>query len=84
MNIKKLKNKCQNISESPTNISPVVDAVVTIAPVKKGEIFTKDNIWVKRPGTGEIKAEHFESLLNKKININISKNTQITWDMISD
>lgn len=39
--------------------------VVTIAPVKKGEPFTKTNLWVKRPGTGPIPAEQYEALLGK-------------------
>jgi N-acetylneuraminate synthase len=39
--------------------------VCTIAPIKKGELFTKENIWVKRPGTGEILAENFGSILGK-------------------
>ena len=39
--------------------------VVTIAPMKAGEVFTKNNLWVKRPGTGKILAEHYESLLGK-------------------
>lgn len=39
--------------------------VVTIAPVFKGERFTKDNIWVKRPGTGGIPAEFYEDILGK-------------------
>lgn len=40
--------------------------VVTIAPVKAGEALTKQNLWVKRPGTGSIPAEQYESLLGKK------------------
>jgi sialic acid synthase SpsE len=40
--------------------------VVTIAPIKAGEALTKQNLWVKRPGTGSIPAEHYESLLGKK------------------
>jgi sialic acid synthase SpsE len=40
--------------------------VVTIAPIKAGEALTKDNLWVKRPGTGSIPAEQYESLLGKK------------------
>lgn len=39
--------------------------VVTIAPVRSGERLTKDNIWVKRPGTGGIPAEYYESLLGR-------------------
>jgi sialic acid synthase SpsE len=40
--------------------------VVTIAPIKAGETLTKQNLWVKRPGTGPIPAEQYESLLGKK------------------
>jgi len=40
--------------------------VVTIAPVKKGETFTKDNVWVKRPGTGELLAVEYDNVLGKQ------------------
>ncbi|HYB97070.1 MAG TPA: N-acetylneuraminate synthase family protein [Vicinamibacterales bacterium] len=40
--------------------------VVTIAPIKAGEPLTKENLWVKRPGTGSIPAEQYESLLGKR------------------
>ncbi len=39
--------------------------VVTIRPIAKGEPFSRDNLWVKRPGTGPIPAEEFESLLGR-------------------
>ncbi|MEO7158062.1 MAG: N-acetylneuraminate synthase family protein [Vicinamibacterales bacterium] len=41
--------------------------VVTIAPIKAGDPLTKQNLWVKRPGTGSIPAEQYESLLGKKV-----------------
>ena len=48
---------------------PVIDfayaTVVTIAPVKKGEPFSKNNIWVKRPGTGPIHATRFDDVLGR-------------------
>jgi N-acetylneuraminate synthase len=40
--------------------------VVTIAQVRAGEIFTKDNVWVKRPGTGELLAARYEDVLGKR------------------
>jgi sialic acid synthase SpsE len=40
--------------------------VVTIAAINAGEALTKQNLWVKRPGTGSIPAEQYESLLGKK------------------
>lgn len=49
---------------------PVIDfayaTVVSIAPIRKGDIFSKDNIWVKRPGLGPVKAEDFPGLLGKR------------------
>ncbi len=39
--------------------------VVSTKPIKKGETFTEDNIWVKRPGTGELKAEQYKNIIGK-------------------
>ncbi len=39
--------------------------VVSIEDISKGSTLTNANIWVKRPGTGEIPAADFESLLGK-------------------
>jgi N-acetylneuraminate synthase len=40
--------------------------VVTIAPIKAGEMLSRKNLWVKRPGTGPIPAEQYEALLGRK------------------
>ena len=40
-------------------------SVVSIKKIKKGDIFSKDNLWVKRPGTGEILAENLSKLYGK-------------------
>lgn len=53
--------------------------VVTTEKIKIGETLTKDNIWVKRPGTGEIKAEHYDRLIGKKIKRNLKSNEHIKW-----
>ena len=55
-------------------------SVCTIAPIKKGEQFTKDNIWVKRPGTGQILAQDFKSILGKKAKVEIELDSQLKWD----
>jgi len=57
--------------------------VVTIRPVLKGETFTKENIWVKRPGTGEIKAKDFQGLLGKKSAQNLESGIQVKWADVS-
>ena len=56
--------------------------VVTIAPVKKGEIFTKDNIWVKRPGSGEINAESFDTVLGKSASGDLKVDKHLAWSDI--
>lgn len=67
--------------EKPT-VDFAYSCVVAIKDITKGEPFTKDNIWVKRPGTGEIKAENYKEILDKKSMKPIEKDTQIRWDMI--
>ena len=52
-------------------------SVVSIKDIKRGEKFTRQNIWVKRPGTGEILAEEFEKVLGKKAKKEIVKNSQL-------
>ena len=69
--------------EEPT-INFAYSSVVSIKDIKKGEKFTKENIWVKRPGTGEIRSEYFETLLNSQSKIDIIKNKQLKWDMIEE
>ena len=56
--------------------------VCSIAPIKKGDVFTKANIWVKRPGTGAIVAEHFKSILGKAAKRDIETDSQLTWEDI--
>lgn len=67
--------------EQPT-IDFAYSCVVSINNIKKDEIFTEDNIWVKRPGTGKIKAEKYPDIIGKKAKKNILKNTQLTWQDI--
>ncbi len=51
--------------------------VCTIAAVKKGEEFTSENIWVKRPGTGGIPAEDYEEVLGKRATRDIPTDEQL-------
>ncbi len=67
--------------EQPT-IDFAYSCVVSIDSIKKDEIFTEDNIWVKRPGTGKIKAEKYPDIIGKKAKKDILKNTQLTWQDI--
>ena len=50
---------------------------VSTQNIKKGEKLSKKNIWVKRPGTGQIKADKFYKILGKKSKKFIKKNIQL-------
>jgi len=67
--------------EMPT-IKFAYACVVTTKDMKKGEVFSKENLWVKRPGTGDIKAEHYSKILGKKAKKDIKKDSQLKWNMI--
>lgn len=60
---------------------PVIDfayaSVVTIKPVKKGETFSSENIWVKRPGTGDFIGEDLYKVLGKKAKKALPKDVQL-------
>ncbi|RRJ62292.1 N-acetylneuraminate synthase [Paenibacillus oralis] len=58
--------------------------VVATKNIAEGEILNADNIWVKRPGTGEIKAEHFNDVLGKRVNRTIQKDEHLKFSDILD
>jgi len=71
--------KKEAAKEEQVTIDFAFATVVTIKPIKKGELFTKENIWVKRPGTGQIKAEEYDALLGKVAKKNIGNDEHINW-----
>tara|TARA_B100000287_G_scaffold414833_1_gene447800 strand:+ start:286 stop:1326 length:1041 start_codon:yes stop_codon:yes gene_type:complete len=69
--------------EKPT-IDFAYATVVTIDNIRKGEKFTEQNIWVKRPGTGEILAEKYNELLGKTSTSDLSNDVHLKWNDVSD
>jgi N-acetylneuraminate synthase len=65
--------------EEQVTIDFAFATVVTTSAIKAGDVFTKENIWVKRPGTGEILAEHYESLIGKKAVKDIEADEHVSW-----
>lgn len=64
--------------EQPT-IDFAYACVVTTRPVAAGDAFDASNIWVKRPGTGEIKAKGYDLVLGRRATRDIEANTQVSW-----
>ena len=71
--------KKEAAKEEQVTIDFAFATVVTTKELKKGDVLTHDNIWVKRPGTGEIKAEHYESLMGRVINKDIECDEHLSW-----
>lgn len=71
-------------AEEQVTIDFAFATVCSIAPIQKGAKFTNENIWVKRPGTGKIPAEHFEKLLGKTATRDIQNDEQLTFEDIDN
>ena len=70
------------LSEEQPTINFAYACVVATSDIPEGAFFTERNIWVKRPGTGEIKAEHYREVLGKRATQDIRKNEQIKWGYV--
>ncbi len=71
------------VKEEEPCINFAFATVVTIKDIKKWEIFSNENIWVKRPGTWEIRAEEFEKILWKKSSKDICTDTHLSYSDIN-
>jgi len=54
--------------------------VVATKVINVGEELSRENIWVKRPGSGDIKAEHYNDILGKVAVKYINIDDHIKWD----
>jgi N-acetylneuraminate synthase len=66
-------------AEEQITIDFAFSTVCTIKPVAKGEKFTKENIWVKRPGKGGIPAEEYNKILGKIASREVGEDVQLAW-----
>lgn len=71
--------KKEAAKEEQVTIDFAFATVVSIKDIKKGDIFTKDNLWVKRPGTGEILAQSYNEILGKEATRDIPFDTHLSW-----
>lgn len=71
------------LPEEQVTIDFAYATVVAIKDIEPGEPFTKENIWVKRPGTGEIPAEYFDTCLGQQSNRLIKSGEHLTKTDVS-
>jgi sialic acid synthase SpsE len=70
-------------AEEQVTIDFAFATICTIQPIKAGETFTKENIWVKRPGKGGILAEEYNIVLGKTSLKDIEMDVQVVWDDVA-
>lgn len=58
-------------------------SVVADQDLYPGDIINEQNIWVRRPGDGEIPPGDFYTLIGKKINCYVARNTQLKREYFS-
>jgi N-acetylneuraminate synthase len=69
----------QILKEEQPTIDFAYASVVSIREIKEGESLTEENIWVKRPGTGEVLAKDYKSLLGRVATCDIELGRQLSW-----
>lgn len=70
------------VAEEQVTIDFAYASVVTIAPIKAGQAFNVDNLWVKRPGTGEFLAKDYQILLGKIAACDIDVDVQLKKEYV--
>lgn len=78
-----LGGKKEILPEEQPTIDFAYASVVSIRDITKGEHLTLDNIWVKRPGTGEIHARDLSKIISKKAKVDIKKDKPLKWEYIA-
>ena len=46
---------------------------------EEGHVIQEQDIWARRPGTGEIAGYEFDAVLGRKLTRSVSRNTQLRW-----
>ena len=77
-----LGGKKEAAKEEQVTMNFAFSTVVSIKKIKSGETFTTENIWVKRPGTGEIMADKYESVIGKVAKKSIPNDHHLSWNDI--
>lgn len=58
-------------------------SIVVEKSIKLGERFSKENISIKKPGTG-ISPKYYEVILGRKATKNLNKDNILTWEMVGE
>jgi N-acetylneuraminate synthase len=56
-------------------------SLVLTRDIKKGEVIKREDIMLKRPGTG-ISPEHLEIVIGRSVKMDLDEDTVLTWEMV--
>lgn len=68
--------------EEQVTIDFAFATICSIKSIRKGDLLTQENIWVKRPGKGGILAEEYNNVLGKIAAKDIEWDMQVLWSDI--
>jgi N-acetylneuraminate synthase len=54
-------------------------SVVADADLPAGHVIREQDIWARRPGSGEIAAYDFDNVVGRRLNRAVTRNTQLKW-----
>ena len=54
-------------------------SVVADRDLPAGRVISRDDIWVRRPGTGEIPGYEFDRVVGRTLMRGVGRNTQLKW-----
>lgn len=55
-------------------------SIVADADLAAGHVIREQDIWARRPGSGEIAAYEFDAVVGKRLNRAVTRNTQLRWE----
>ena len=70
-----------NVGREEQNKNQFTRSVYVVKNLKKGDVLTRENIRVIRPGGG-LHPREFEYVLGMKINSSVSRGTPMNWDLV--
>jgi N-acetylneuraminate synthase len=54
-------------------------SVVADRDLPAGHVITEQDIWARRPGSGEISVQHFDRLIGARTRSALKRNQQLQW-----
>ena len=78
-----LKGSKKAIKEEKKTIKFAFASVASTEDIKKGEKFTTDNIFTKRPSNGDFTVKDYNNIIGKYASRNIKRNHQLKKKDIS-